>query len=78
MSEKFPANYHIFESLTAHVLEKHAPTKKAIIRENNKRHVSKELRKRLCIGQDLKILQIKVEKRKISGDINSKVTKSSR
>ena len=35
MSEKFPAKYHIFESLTAHVLEKHAPTKKAIIRENN-------------------------------------------
>ena len=42
ISDNFPANYHIFESLTAHVLEK-----KAIIRESNKRHVSKELRKEI-------------------------------
>ena len=47
MSGNFPASYQSFESLIVHVLEKHAPTKKATIRGNNKRHVSKELRKEI-------------------------------
>ena len=54
MREKFPANYHNFESQTVHVLEKHAPTKKAIIRGNNKRHVSKELRREIMHRSRLK------------------------
>ena len=54
MSEKFPANYRNFESLTAHVLEKDAPTKKAIITGNNKRHVLKELRKEIMHKSRLK------------------------
>ena len=77
MSGNFPASYQNFKSLIVQVLEKHAPTKKATIRGNNKRHVSKELRKEIMHRSRLKILQIKVGNRKIFRDINNKETKLS-
>ena len=66
-NREIPGNYDNFESLIEGVLERHAPTKKATIRGNNKRHVSNELEKEIIHRSRLKILQIKVVKGKIFG-----------
>ena len=54
LSSIIPENYNEFEGLVEEILDKYAPYKKAIVRGNNKQHVSKEMRKEIMHRTKLK------------------------